>query len=860
MPLMDELTPMMRQYKEIKASHPDSILFFRLGDFYEMFDQDAILASKILNLTLTKRHSTPMCGIPYHASENYISRLLVAGKKIAVCEQVSEPGKGLVQRKVVEVLTPGTVVEDRFLGGKENNYLLSLVCRDSQAGLGVLDLSTGEFKVTNLALQDRLEPLKRELWRFNPKEILISEDLEISFPGVMEILHENLALKNKLPSWYFNAERHSTYLKKTLQVVSLQALGLQENSVQTLAAGSILEYLQQTSKGILSHIRHLEVYSEEDFLILDEATSRNLELVRNQREGTSGYTLLEVLDRTKTALGARRLRSWIVQPLKSKEAILARQEKVTVFYEDDKLTRDVRTLLSPVLDLERLTARLSLEKAHGRDLLGIKNTLNSYLDLGRSLGKWEDLWFKDTVDHRTKLSLLVDVLEKSLHPDPALTLNEGKLIRSGWNEDLDRLIDFRDHSQEILERYLEQEKQRSAIPQLKLKYNRIIGHFLEATKLQTQDIPSHFLRKQSLVGAERFTTEELMSLEITLNKAKDEALEKEKALFLDLRTQVSSHIPELQSACFMMAEVDVLQSLATVAWEENYTKPEIGENTQLFIQNGRHPVVEKYLEGGAFIPNDLNFDQDFRFCLLTGPNMAGKSTYLRQTALITLMAHMGSYVPATQAKVGLADRIFCRVGASDFLARGESTFLVEMNETAHILRNATPRSLVIMDEVGRGTSTHDGLAIAWAVSEYILNHLECRTLFATHFHELTLLEHRALQPFTMAVKEEGDQVIFLRKVQPGSALRSYGIYVAQLAGLPMGVLERAGFLLSQISQQEKLEAGLLTAPVPSTPKEPQLDLFTPQDLLRSELLSLDINKMTPLEALNALFHLQKKLK
>lgn len=867
---------MMRQYQEIKKNHPDAILFFRLGDFYEMFGEDAREASRILNLTLTRRQTTPMCGIPYHASENYVARLLQAGKKIAVCEQVSEPGKGLVQRKVVEVLTPGTVVEDRFLEASANNYLLALVCRDGEAGIAALDLSTGEYRVTRLSLSDRLEPLRRELWRYQPREILISESLEEFFPGVGEILQEVPALKNRLPIWYFDAPRLGGYLKQTLGVISLQALGLKEGSVEVLAAGTVLEYLRQTSKGSLGHIRHLEVYNQEDFLVLDEATSRNLELVRNQREGGAGYTLLEVLDRTKTALGSRRLRQWIIHPLKTLAAIQERQERVAFLLDREDLRRNLRSALSPVLDLERLCARLALEKAHGKDLLAIKNTLGQHLEIRSLLQDAQTPWVQGGEELQGRLGELFRLLESALHPDPALTLNEGRLIRPGWNADLDRLSELRDHSQEVLDRYLEEEKQKTGLTQLKLKYNRIIGWFLEATRLAVQDVPSHFLRKQSLVGAERFTTEDLMALEGTLNRAKDEALEKERALFLELRAAARAAMADLQEAASQMADLDALQSLATAAWEEGYCRPELSTDPGLEIREGRHPVVEKYLQGGTFIPNDLEFTEDFRFCLLTGPNMAGKSTYLRQCALITLMAHMGSWVPARSARVGLADRIFCRVGASDFLARGESTFLVEMNETAHILRNATDRSLVIMDEVGRGTSTHDGLAIAWAVSEYILEQMGCRTLFATHFHELTLLKHPALKPYTMAVQEEGDSVVFLRKVQEGSAQKSFGIYVAQLAGLPLGVLERASRLLAEISEKEQLEVNLLavgdiqapskqTIPAPEEGAgrkmlEPQLDLFAPQDLLRTELVSLDINRMTPLEALNRLADMQKRYK
>jgi len=854
---MAEPTPMMRQYLEIKDRHRDKILFFRLGDFYEMFQADAREASRLLGLTLTHRQGEPMCGIPYHSAQSYIRKLLEAGRSIAVCEQVSIPGvdKGIVKREVVDILTPGTLVEDGYLASVGPNYTVCLALEADLCALAAADLSTGDFKVTHFRFQGKSEPLERELTRFQPRELLVADQAFDSYPFLANLLQGFPRLTvTKLPPWRFDRKTGHRRLLEHFAVLSLQAFGLEENAPESAAAGALLEYWQLNSPGrSLGHLRTLTVYGAAEFLQIDPQSSRSLELTANTRDGGTGFTLFSVLDRTLTAPGSRLLRSRLLFPLVDRATMESRLDGVSTLVSDPSLLDEVRSRLTGQLDVERLSARLALDKATPRDLLGLESSvlLSEGLaglleDLAPSLAPG-DLWVKDA---RTALSGWASRIGMALVRDPAPTIHEGGLIQPGFDSDLDDLRHLRDHSQEVLEAYLLEEQTSTGLPQLRLKYNKIIGYYFEVTKARLDQLPGHFKRKQSLVGSERFTTSRLAEIEDTLLHAQDRIWELERRLFLALRDESKVLVPAFQAMAAFSSGLDVSAALAQTAVLQRYVRPRFSDTSELVLEDARHPVVEATLVDTPFVPNSVHFSPEDTLFLITGPNMAGKSTYLRQTALIVLLGQIGSFVPARMARWAPVDRIFCRVGASDHLARGESTFLVEMNETAHILRNATPSSLVIMDEVGRGTSTRDGFSLAWAICEHLLDSVGARTLFATHFHELTALVHPALRNFSMAVLEEGEEVVFLRRVVSGAADHSYGLHVAQLAGVPAPVLVRAAQILENLPPEAGTAVPKKGRRAPES--EAQLDLFVPEDRLRTELRSLEVDRLTPLEALNLL--------
>jgi len=858
---MAEPTPMMRQYQEIKDRHRDKILFFRLGDFYEMFQDDAREASRLLGLTLTHRHSEPMCGIPYHSAQPYIRKLLEAGRSIAVCEQVSVPGadKGIVRREVVDVLTPGTLVEDGYLGNASSNFTAALSLDADLASLAAADLSTGEFRTTHFRLQGRSEPLERELSRFQPRELLVASEALERYPFLDDLVKGFPSLTvTRIPGWRFDSKGAWRRLLDHFGVLSLQAFGLDERSPDLGPAGALLEYWQLNSPGkSLAHLRSLTPYRASQFLEIDPQSSRSLELTANTRDGGPSFTLFSALDRTLTAPGARLLKSRLQFPLVDRQAIDGRLDGVETLVQNTDLLERVREKLTGQLDVERLCARLALDKASPRDLLGLEASVRlacALADLTRaeapSLAP-EPVW---TSDDQSELARWADRLETAILRDPANTLLEGGLIQTGFHAELDDLRHLRDHSQEVLDGYLAEEQAATGLSQLRIKYNKIIGYYFEVSKARLDQLPAHFKRKQSLVGSERFTTARLGEIEDTLLHAQERIYELERRLFLGLRDETKALVPEFQAMAAWSAHLDVTACLARTAVLQRYVRPRFSPTSELFLEDARHPVVETTLTDQPFVPNSVAFAPEDLLFLITGPNMAGKSTYLRQTALIILMGQVGSFVPAASARWSVVDRIFCRVGASDHLARGESTFLVEMNETAHILRNATPASLVIMDEVGRGTSTRDGFSLAWAICEHLLNAVGAKTLFATHFHELTALRHPGLKNFSMAVLEEGDEVVFLRKVVPGAADHSYGLHVARLAGVPGAVLARAAQILDNLPPEDATAVPRQRVrPVP----EPQLDLFAPEDVLRTELKSLDVDRLTPLEALNLLARLRQ---
>ncbi len=865
---MDSATPMMRQYKRIKQKHRDAILFFRLGDFYEMFERDAKEASALLGLTLTSRNSVPMCGIPYHAAHPYIARLLRAGRKIAICEQLTLPtgGKGIADREVVEIITPGTVVDEDYLDEKTNNYLVAIARSKNAVSLSFVDLSTGEFAATSFPWDERADRLAKELGRLRPRELIVQESLFDEDPVVNRILKERDLLLNRYPDWSFDLKAGAEALKTQFGVANLRGFGLDENAAEIVSAAVILEYISDTAGGLLPHIRAIRRYTDDESVSLDESTQRNLELVGNLHDGSRRFTLIESLDFTRTAMGARLLRSWLLRPLRDTAAIEVRLERVDSLYRNQILLSSLRELIGGVLDLERLCARVALDRAHAKDLVAIRNSLACSYRISALLFETGELFggLDDESSHR--VVEIEELLRRSIDEDPSILLTEGRLIKTGYNAELDEIRATRDNSKEILDEYLAEERQNTGIGSLKIRYNKIIGYFFEVTKANLQAVPSHFIRRQSLVGSERFTTDRLIELETSLNNATDRIVELERELFLEVRRQVKERLDTLLDLSRYLAMLDCVQSFAQAATVHGYTRPRVESSSRISISAGRHPVVENTIPAGDFVPNDCELDADAHsFALITGPNMAGKSTYLRQVALIVLMAQAGSFVPAHDVAIGVVDRIFCRVGAQDNLARGESTFLVEMNETANILRSATKASLIIMDEVGRGTGTNDGLAIAWAVSEHLLETLAAKTLFATHYHELTDIRHAKMRNLSMEVLEKKDEIVFLKRVKEGPSENSYGIHVARLAGLPEQVVKRAREILSALLEiQGSRRPTLPGSEEPETERKTeeghQSSLFAPHDLVCDEILSLDVDATTPIEALTHIERWKKQLR
>lgn len=851
-------TPMMRQYNQLKAENKGSVLFFRLGDFYEMFNQDAVEVSRMLNITLTKRGGIQMCGIPYHSAPNYIGRLLAQGQKIAICEQTEMPvnGKGIAKREVVEIITPGTIVDEKFLDATSNNYLAAFGGDKKGLSFSYIDLSTGEFKTTSFSWEDRGDKLRKELARVTPKEIILQETL-LEDNLLAQILDSSNFLLNRYPEWSFQLDTSIERLRSQFSVNSLKGFGFEDSDIALLSPGIILEYVAEKSQSMLPHIQSLQPYTDTDYLNLDESTQKNLEIVRNLQDNTRSYTLLDVLDYTKSPMGSRNIRRWLTHPLKDLDEISNRQDKVEYLYTSQGILSNLRERLARILDVERLTTRVAMDKAHGKDLIAIKNSLIEALQMDLELENWESFSLFSTFEERTYIESLYNLIDESIAEEPSILLTEGNLIKEGYNSEIDRYRNMKLHSKTILDNYLESEKERTGINNLKLKYNKILGYFFDVSKSNVSQVPEDYIRRQSLVNGERFTTEKLNELEVEINSAHTKVVDLEKILFLKIRDKVKEGITALLKLSQRIAELDSLQSFAYSATVHGYIKPDLSEGDEITIVNGRHAVVEAHLPQGEFICNDIKLNGNKRnFALITGPNMAGKSTYLRQVALIILMAQTGSFVPADKAHIGVVDRIFCRVGASDNLARGESTFLVEMNETANILRSATERSLIIMDEVGRGTSTNDGLSIAWAICEYILENIKAKTLFATHYHELTDLKEKNIFNLSMAVKETGKDILFLRKVVEGASNNSYGIHVAQLAGVPRQVIDRANDLLESISVDKKSIEGVPKKKKPLYAQE----LFSSEEYILNAVRGIDFNNITPLEALNYVAKWQKELK
>ena len=865
----ENLTPMMIQYRGIKEKYKNEVVFFRLGDFYEMFDEDAVEVSRLLNLTLTHRASRPMCGIPYHAAKIYIARLLRLGKKIVICEQVGEipkGGKGITERKVVEIITPGTAVEAEYLEGNRANYLAALSITKAKAGFAFIDVTTSSFRATSWPASKMAENFGKELNRAAPRELLLPASLKNNEAIKSVISAYGSISVSYYPDWDFSAELSYKKLTAQFKTANLKAYGLEEDSPEIVPAGFLLDYLEKTTNTVLPHISSIRVYSDSEYLIMDDSSRRNLEVISNMREGGTQFTLLECVDFTKTAMGGRLLRNWLLFPLTNLRQIEDRQTKVASFVENRNLLEKLKTDLGSILDVERLAGRIAMERAHAKDLQALRASLESWSRIKEYLGQYDFSFISD--ENSVTICTLI---EKAILDDPATSLTEGGIIKAGWSEELDHWRGLHDNFNQILSEYEAEEREKTGISTLRVKYTNAAGYFIEVSKGKLGAVPAHFIMRRALVNGDRYTTERLQQLEAELNESSTKILELERDLFVEIRSSLAKYIPYLLQVADEIANTDAAASFAQAAIEHNWVRPEIEESTHFEIKDGRHPVVENHLPTGEFVPNDALLsagDESIpSFALITGPNMAGKSTYLRQNALIALLAQTGSFVPASRARLGIVDRIFCRVGASDNLAKGESTFLVEMTETANILHAATKKSLVIMDEVGRGTSTEDGLAIARAVSEYLLDTIGCKTFFATHYHELSRMEHPSLKMLCMDVLEQNGSVVFLRKVKEGVTGNSYGIHVAKLAGIPQAVIDRANVILSHIQALANDNPVILDdVPAKSSESEKTLaaapvnpGLFSDEEIIISEILSVDTDNLTPLNALQIIVRWKKAL-
>ena len=879
---MAGLSPMMAQYMETKKQYSDCILFYRLGDFYEMFFDDALTASRELEITLTGKECgleerAPMCGVPYHAVDSYLSRLVQKGYKVAIAEQMEDPklAKGLVKREVIRVVTPGTITSAQALDETKNNYLMGIVYLADKMGVSVADITTGDFLVTEVST-DRA--LFDEINKFSPAEVICNDAFSMSGISLEDLKDRYHFTVSALDSHFFQDDSCRRVLREHFKVGSLEGLGLGDYDCGVIAAGAVLQYLYETQKSTLDHLTTIVPYATGNYMVLDSSTRRNLELLETMREKQKRGSLLWVLDKTRTAMGARLLRTWIEQPLISREEILKRQNAIEELNLNYISREELGEYLNPVYDLERLIGRISYKTANPRDLLAFRNSIAMVPHIKRLLGEFTSDALKELEQELDPLEDLEDLITRAIVEEPPIAVREGGMIRDGYNEEADRLRHAKTEGKTWLAELEARERESTGIKNLKVKYNKVFGYYFEVTNSFKDLVPEYFIRKQTLTNAERYTTDELKNLEDVILGAEDKLFSLEYDLFCGVRDAIAAEIVRIQKTARAIAAVDVFVSLSVVATRSNYVKPQINEKGTIQIKGGRHPVVEKMMRDDMFVANDTILDNSRnRISIITGPNMAGKSTYMRQTALIVLMAQIGSFVPADQANIGICDRIFTRVGASDDLASGQSTFMVEMTEVANILRNATRNSLLILDEIGRGTSTFDGLSIAWAVVEHISNTrlLGAKTLFATHYHELTELEGlmSGVTNYCIAVKEQGDDIVFLRKIVKGGADKSYGIQVAKLAGVPDSVISRAKELVEQLVDSDltartreiaegNAPAGHKPVPKPDDVEMSQLTLFDTvrEDDIIEELKNLELGNMTPIDALNTLYRMQTKLK
>ena len=880
---MAELTPMMKQYMETKSQYQDCILFYRLGDFYEMFFDDALTASRELEITLTGKNCgqeerAPMCGVPYHAVEGYLNRLVSKGYKVAICEQVEDPktAKGIVKREVVRIVTPGTNLDTQALDESRNNYIMCIVYIADRYGVSVADITTGDYFVTEFTDSGKLMD---EICRFAPSEIICNEAFYMSGMD-LDGMKDRLGITiYSLDAWYFDDTVCRQKLLDHFKVSSFAGLGLADYDCGVISAGALLQYLLETQKNDLSNLTHITPYAAGKYMMLDSSTRRNLELCETLREKQKRGSLLWVLDKTKTAMGARTLRKYVEQPLIEKAEIERRLDAVQELKEQAISREELREYMGPVYDLERLITRISYGTANPRDLTAFRTSLEMLPPIRLILQDMECSLLKEICEDLDPLEDLCSLITDAIREDPPIAMKEGNIIRDGYSEEVDKLRRAKSDGKDWLAKLENEEREKTGIKNLRIKYNKVFGYYLEVTNSYKDMVPDYYTRKQTLANAERYITPELKELEDMILGAEDKLYALEYEIYTEVRETVASQVERIQKTARAVAALDVFASLALTAERNNYTRPKINEKGVIDIKEGRHPVVEQMIPNDMFISNDTYLDdKKHRISIITGPNMAGKSTYMRQTALIALMAQVGSFVPAQSANIALSDRIFTRVGASDDLASGQSTFMVEMTEVANILRNATSKSLLILDEIGRGTSTFDGLSIAWAVVEYISDSrlLGAKTLFATHYHELTELEGKIdnVNNYCIAVKEKGDDIVFLRKIVKGGADKSYGIQVAKLAGVPDLVISRAKEIVEELSDEdittrvsEIAERDRVSRKKPKAKKYDEVDIAqmslfdtVKDDDVLEELKNLDVGNMTPIDALNTIYRLQNKLK
>ncbi len=865
-------TPMMRQYLAIKEKHPREILFFRMGDFYEMFLDDAEEASELLGLTLTSRSkekgSIPMAGIPVRAVDSYLPKLLRAGRRVAICEQVEDPkdAKGLVERDVVRVISPGTITDEKLIGEKSSNYLAAIAISKPGFGLAWIDVSTGRFHIWEV---EDPNAILAELGRIEPAEILLPESIAFDLES-NKLLHEALSdvVQTPYPDPLFGRDTAYRCLTEHFGVHTLEGFGCDHYHAAIQAGGGLLRYVLETQKNALSHVAKVSPFRHQQHLPIDQATRRALELTQTYRGGHRAGTLLSCLDRSSTAMGGRCLREWLVSPLTDVDEIVRRQDAVAEFAADADLRRTVIDLLRQVHDLERLCTRISYGSANARDLNALARTLQVVPQLRDTLAQREPQLFQTAVDQLVVPEGLAEEIERAIVDDPPLPIRDGGMIRDGYDDELDETREIATQGTRWIAQFQRREIERTGIPSLKIGYNKVFGYYIEVTNTHQDKVPEEYIRKQTLKNCERYLTADLKEYESKLLNAKERAVEIEYRLFCSLRDRTVEHISLFQQIAQVVAEIDVLATFGRLAAERGYVRPTVNDSRRLMIEDGRHPVVEEFVGDSRFVPNSVSLDSDKYIMVITGPNMAGKSTYIRQVAILTLLAQTGSFIPAANAEIGVVDRIFSRVGAADDLTRGQSTFMVEMTETANILNNATERSLIILDEVGRGTSTFDGVSLAWAITEHLAEQSKCRTLFATHYHELTALTTTLpnVANFNFSVKEWNDEIIFLRKIVDGGADKSYGIHVARLAGIPKEVLERAREILSnlesqafdlhdqpRLAQKSQRHDRSATAPL-------QLDFFrSANEAILEELKNANLDEMTPLAALQFLAEVQPRI-
>ncbi len=869
-----KITPMMEQYFEIKNKYRHCLLFFRLGDFYEMFFEDAVIGSRELGLTLTgkdwgQKERAPMCGVPFHAADSYIDKLVKNGYKVAICEQVEDPraAKGIVKRDVIRVVTPGTVIDKDVLDENKNNYIMSIYGDTKGYAIAVCDVTTGEFQTTEFVTANAEEKLYDEVARFRPAEIIANA--QFLDTNCARNVESGINIKlSAAENSSFNYRNAVKTICRHFNVLNIDGLGLSSKMFAVCASGGLLDYLYDTQKNNLEHINKITLYSTNDFMLLDANTRRNLELTETMREKSKTGSLLWVIDSTKTAMGARLLRKWVEQPLISSEAINKRLDAVEELVNNFFLREKIKTAMTAVNDFERIMSRIVYKTANARELVNLKNSIKDLPKLKLALSEGKSEYLKEIYKEFDPLEDIFALIDKAITEDPPFTVRDGGMIKQGYSPDTDSLIQAKVKGSEWIKNLEKEEREKTGIKTLKINYNKVFGYYIEVSKSYINQVPDRFIRKQTLANAERYTTTELENLAELILGSDDRLVELEYIIFCKIRDTVASQVNRIQYSAYVVAVADAIQSLAETAQGQNYVKPTVNDSDIIDIKDGRHPSVEKMLPE-AFISNDIYLDnEDSRLLIITGPNMAGKSTYMRQTAIITLLAQIGSYVPASEATIGVCDRIFTRVGASDDLASGQSTFMVEMNEVANILNNATKKSLLILDEIGRGTSTFDGLSIAWAVLEYIAdkNQIGAKTLFATHYHELTELEGKlsGVKNYCITVKEDGEDIIFLRKIKRGGADHSYGVQVARLAGLPNKVIKRANAILKKLNAADINKKTKKLADEAKQAEEEtstQLDMFNiKENQVIDEINKIDVMSLTPIQALQTLFDLQNKIK